>query len=382
MTIQTKNLLMLIGKILIIGLAVGLVGGSVYYFSFVEKSLKLVSPNGKEIFEANKTYQIKWKAKRIGKIGIMLIKEGKNEREWIAKDVPAGKGKYEWKIFVWQEPRQDYKIVIFEYPWQEGSRGAIDYSDDWFTIKGPDFASCDKLSIEREWPFIPSDYPDLRKIFITDKTWSGNLGGLDGADQKCQQEAQEKGYEGTWKAFLGSDQVTAIERLNLTGIFINAKPAATLPEGKTCHELWGKTFDEFLKKLSNTFLINLEKFEKKFLDDLSSVWVGRIDKNSKKECAFLFEKYRMSDERKNYSYTTTCQNWTYGNDLVANFPPPKDTEINYPICYNKEGNPVSAVATAGLSVRTYGGDRDEERIFSTQVVIPCNISQHLICIQQ
>jgi len=218
--------------IVVIGMAIWLV-----YRFIGEKSLELISPNGNEIWQAGKTYQITWKAKNIGKVGIMLVKDKTpRESEWIVKDFPAGKRKYDWQIFGWQEPRQDYKIAIVEYPWYEENK--IDYSDKNFTILGPTFASCDNLSIEAEWSYLPSDFPNLRKVFITNTAFGGNLGGLGGADEKCQKEAEERGLEGTWKALLGDDTNLAVERLNLEGIFIEAEEKEVLPEKKKQNYFW------------------------------------------------------------------------------------------------------------------------------------------------
>jgi hypothetical protein len=44
-----------------------------------------------------------------------------------------------------------------------------------------------------------------KKVFVTSQTYSGNLGGLAGADAKCQQLANAAGLTGTFKAWL-SDQ--------------------------------------------------------------------------------------------------------------------------------------------------------------------------------
>lgn len=54
---------------------------------------------------------------------------------------------------------------------------------------------------------------DLPTIFITDGTWKGSeIGGLTGADSKCQSEADTQGLTGTWKAVLSTSTVNAIDR--------------------------------------------------------------------------------------------------------------------------------------------------------------------------
>jgi len=380
MTIAIKKLLILSLKIIALGFFTGIIGGGVYYYFFVEKSLRLTSPNGKEAWEANRTYQITWKARKIGKVGIMLIKEGSKDTQWIAKEVPALDGKYAWDIFVWQEPREDYKIVIFEYLWQEGNK--IDYSNDNFTILGPKFASCDNLSVEKEWPYIPSDYPNLRKVFITAQSFTGNLQGLEGADKKCQEQAESEGFQGTWKAFLGSDQTLAQDRLNLDGIFVDARSAGTLPEGKTCHQLWGKNLEDFFKKFSDSLIINEEKFEDNFLQrEFSNIWLGRINQESKRDCVSVFTKFPVLDPSKTYSFTATCQNWTADREIVSGYPPTAGQPIELPICYNAQGKAIKSAALSGLSTGLVGSE-PETQFFSPSLGKPCNNTQKLLCVQQ
>ncbi len=53
-----------------------------------------------------------------------------------------------------------------------------------------------------------------RRVFITSNGYQGNLGGLSGADAKCQQRAQSAGLGGTWKAWLSSSTTSASSRLS------------------------------------------------------------------------------------------------------------------------------------------------------------------------
>jgi len=358
---------------------IAVVGAWLIYRLTAEKGLQLLSPDGHEVWQAGKTYQITWKAKNIEKVGITLIKDKEpKESEWIVKDFPAAKRKYDWQIFVWQEPRQDYKIAIIEYPWQEGSK--IDYSEKSFTILGPQFASCDSLSIEAEWPHLPSDFPNLRRVFITESSFKGNLEGLEGADKKCQTEAENKNFSGVWKAFLGDDTNLAVDRLDLEGIFVEARTAATLPEGKTCHRLLGKNFDEFFKRLSDSLIISQEKFGKEFSKNLENIWLGRVNKESKRDCIAVFVRYPSPDISLNYSFTTTCQNWTVSEDRVPGYPPKPDEKIELPVCYTPEGVRVNAAGLVGLSSGVI--EKAAEQFFATSLGKTCNLSQRLLCIQQ
>ena len=50
-------------------------------------------------------------------------------------------------------------------------------------------------------------------IFVTSNTWSGAIGGLAGADDKCQASAQYAGLAGTWRAIAGDTETTPSSRL-------------------------------------------------------------------------------------------------------------------------------------------------------------------------
>jgi len=368
--------------------AILIVFGLIFYLFFgqLTKSIQILTPNGGEEWEIGQTYEITWEAKGLEKVGIVLFKG--TEPKWIAKDVKAGLGKYEWKIYPGQEYGDDYWIVVSEYPWQKGNE--IDYSDGAFVITYPELASCDGLSIEGGWPYLPSDLPNLRRVFITEESFTGNLDGLQGADQKCQEGAEKQGFDGKWQAFLGgdSDEDLAIERLKRTprktdGIFVAAIPAATLIRGATCHRLLGKNFDEFLEKFSDLVIINEEKLEKDFLEDMKNLWVGRLDENSKKNCttiaAVLSALYKPLAEK--YSFTTTCQNWTQGERLVAGYPAPTGgIPAPFPTCYTPEGKFTDAVALGGLSSGLTGKDKDTA--FTLYQGKYCDTQQKLLCIEE
>ncbi len=404
------------------------VGTWLFYQLTVTKHLSLVWPNGKEVLRAGQTYQIKWKARKIGKIGLLLIEDKEPiESEWIVKDYPASKGGYRWEIFIWQKPSANYKIAILEYPWEEGK--AIDYSDDRFTILGPTFASCDQLSIENEWPYLPSDFPNLKKVFVTTKKYSGNLGGLAGADEICQKEAEELGLEGNWKALLGDEMTSAVERLNLEGVFVEAEGTGTLPqkfipsyfwqsfqsfinllqvskkekeklvssvsllknyfqeflkewnkkqEKRSCHRLLGKNFEEFYQKLPQSLVMAEKSLGKNFSQKLKEVWIGRIFKESKKDCISIYFPYGSYESTLSYSFTTTCQNWTTEKEKIET-KSQKDLEA-LPVCYTSGGQRIKAQGLGGLSIREI--KKGDEDYFVPNTGSPCSALQRLICVQQ
>lgn len=61
---------------------------------------------------------------------------------------------------------------------------------------------------------IPAPAPIYNRVFVTQSTFKGNLGGLTGADQKCQAAASNAGLSGTFKAWLSDTQTSASSRLN------------------------------------------------------------------------------------------------------------------------------------------------------------------------
>lgn len=368
--------------------AILIVAGIVFYLFVVysKESIQVLTPNGAEEWEIGQTYEITWKAKGVDKVGIVLFKGA--EPKWIVENIDAGLGKYEWKIYPGQEYGQGFWIVVLEYPWREGNE--IDYSDGPFAITFPEMASCDYLSVDQEWLYLPNDLPNLRRVFITKETYAGNLDGLEGANEICQTEADTQGFEGTWHAFIGgdSDEDLAIERLKRTyngtnGVFIAAESSATIIRGATCHRLLAKDFEEFLAKLSGSMIINEEKFEQEFLKDMKNLWLGRIDEKSKKNCtgiaAVLSNYYKALAEK--YSFTTTCQNWTQGDKYVGGYPVSEEgSKPSFPACYTLAGQYTDAVALGALASGTIGKDKDA--VFVLNQGKYCDNKQKLLCIEE
>jgi len=356
------------------------------FFSQFTRTVKVQTPMGGEEWEIGQTYQITWKERGIDKVGIALFKG--TEAKWIAKDIHAGLEKYDWKIYPGQAYGDDYWIAVFEYPWRKGNK--IDYSKGAFAVTFPELFSCDTLTVENERPYLPNDLPDLRRVFITQESFTGSLGGLDGADRICQAEAESQGFKGTWHAFLGgdSDDDIAVRRLERTprstnGIYVEAASAAVLIRGATCHQLLGRDFNEFLKKFSDLYMINEKKLEDSFLKDFSNIWLGRVDEKSKKNCTAiataLTDPYKPSAEK--YSLTTTCQNWTKEEEKVEGYYNIDDLAGgSFPTCYTPEGVSTKAVILGGLS-----SGLEEEGIYKTFTPYQgkyCDKVQKLLCIEE
>ncbi len=352
------------------------------FFGQLAKNIKIIAPIGGEEWEVGRTYKISWKARGIDSVGIVLFKG--NEPKWIAKNVPAGSGSYEWKIYPGQQYGDDYWVAIFEYPWQKNNK--IAYSNGAFAIIYSGVFSCDAVSVQNGWPYVPSDFPKIRKVFITENTYNGNLEGLEGADKKCQQEAEAQGFWGSWHAFLGgdSDKDLAVGRIKNTprkteGVFVEAESSASLTNGTTCHRLLGKDFNEFIARFSQSSVINERELGKNFSQKLSEVWLGRFDEKSKKNCiptsSFIGNSYRELAEK--YSLTSACQNWTKGNNFVEGYPVPTgQPKPSFPTCFTPEGKLTDAVALGGLAIGTAGG------AFTPYQGRSCVNPQRLLCIEE
>ena len=60
-------------------------------------------------------------------------------------------------------------------------------------------------------------------MFITRATYTGNLGGVLGADAKCRQAAQNAGLKGLFVAFLSDSTHSAASRIAGNGPWVNMK---------------------------------------------------------------------------------------------------------------------------------------------------------------
>lgn len=58
------------------------------------------------------------------------------------------------------------------------------------------------------------DEPLSKLIFVTDQSWKGKLGGVEGADAKCATEAKSRGISGRFQALLGTPSATPVTRAN------------------------------------------------------------------------------------------------------------------------------------------------------------------------
>lgn len=73
---------------------------------------------------------------------------------------------------------------------------------------------------------------ETRRIFVTGTVFNGDLGGLAGADQKCQDIANIAALGGTWKAWLGDSTTRVEDRLiHFSGQYVQTGDGAIVAEG-------------------------------------------------------------------------------------------------------------------------------------------------------
>jgi hypothetical protein len=107
------------------------------------------------------------------------------------------------------------------YTWSVPSGGTIDSGQGTTAIQVTFGANSGNVSVtagnECGTSSASSKYVSVivtKKVFVTSQTWDGNLGGLSGADTKCQTAASNAGLSGTYKAWLSSGVLYATSRLN------------------------------------------------------------------------------------------------------------------------------------------------------------------------
>lgn len=69
------------------------------------------------------------------------------------------------------------------------------------------------ICVEGPPPPPPPPPPPTKRVFVTSTQYEGNLGGLSGADAKCQEGAIIGGLGGTWKAWLSDSSTNAKDRI-------------------------------------------------------------------------------------------------------------------------------------------------------------------------
>lgn len=353
--------------VVIAGVAVGILG-ILFLINFLgsAKSLTFKTPGEPITITAGETYQISWSGRNISRIGLVLFKGDKPQ--WIVQNYPASAGKYDWTPFIYQAAGADYRIAMFEYPWREGN--PIVYTPYQIEIVGPQYSSCDSYSIKAQWVYLPDNYEDMHRVFITNSTWTGNMGGLEGADAKCANEAEDRGYPGSYVAFIGSDEISATERIAVDGVFVEAEGTDKLAEGVSCHRMIAPGLKDFLEKTRLSGELAGVELGDDFERQLRNVWYGRRTPQVDSKCLAISGTGLTGA----FSGTYTCQDWTIAGQKVYSGNVPDEADL--PRCYDATGNSVmanfygAAASTIDDSGQLgVGGDI-------------CDVNRSLICIEQ
>jgi len=354
-------------KSIVIAAAIIVILGAVLLLSFVFSGKKItIKEKTGDTFKAGESYAISWNATNISKIGIVLFNGAK--AQWIVQNYPAKAKKYVWNSYPYQEAGTNYRIAIFEYPWRKGN--AIAYSASPITIVGQKYVSCDDYSVEYGWPFLPDTYPDIRKVFVTTATFSGNFGGLDEADAACKKEAEKNNYKGNYIAFVGIDSKSSSERITNPGVFVEAEPIGTLIEGRTCHRFIAENTQRFLDVTRLTKSLAQIKLSETFYRRLGDVWFGRRTASTETKCLPIPLRGVVGA----FSGTYTCQNWTTNKRQVYYGVVPAEADL--PRCYDSEGKNVMANYFGAVA-----SSLDEKGDYAI-AGDTCNASHRLLCVEQ
>ena len=135
----------------------------------------------------------------------------------------------------------------------------------------------------------PNDEAEITNIvFVTSETFSGNLGGLTGADRKCMNSAINGGFTGTYKAWISDGQTSADERL------IHSDQAYVLTDGTQIATNWDDLTDGVLATP-----INRDESGELVASDISQ---------------FVYSNTNSNGGRVQYTAFWTCDNWTRESD--------------------------------------------------------------------
>jgi Putative metal-binding motif len=135
--------------------------------------------------------------------------------------------------------------------------GFVDNSDDCndedLTVN-PDAEEIPDDGVDNDCnPDTPDEQPG-KIIFITSQTFNGNLGGLAGADAKCQQLADAAGLGGTFKAWLSDSTTDARDRLDHATVPYRLVDGPTVADDFT--DLTDGSLDAPINRTENGTVVN------------------------------------------------------------------------------------------------------------------------------
>ena len=243
-----------------------------------------------------------------------------------------------------------------------------DGSYAWIALASPaNFEAAIRKSLETSDVYVPAEWPNIKRFFQTAQIYNGNLGGLSGADAKCQIEAVNRGYDGTWKALLGDTSTTGLSRIN-DGIFVRVQPV-TCGEG-LCYEAVAADKNDLVKNPYGKF------------DFACCAWAQSITTLEPGSCTAEYSGGCYSCGCCEWGecfgscvgcfFFNACKDWTYAGTAYENYG-----------CYDDIGVPCNSVARgkmSGLYVNPWG----QYRMFAGQRTCGkgCNALGSLVCVEQ
>ena len=347
-----------------IAAAAAVILGLIFLANFFFSSKKISLSPGEPSLTAGQSYEIKWSSSNVDRVGIVLF--GGEAPQWIAYNHPAGAQKFVWQSDLYQPAGNQYRFAVFEYPWKKGN--AIAYSPAMITILGQKYVSCDEHSVEQNWPCLPAKHAGILRAFVTQNTYSGDLGGLPGADEKCNQEAKKAGYEGNYIALLGTDGVSARERVQKDGIFVEAGAIGQAAEGQACHRYLAENIQKLLDKTNLSREAAQIRFSPAFASGFGNLWLGRMTSAIEKKCLSLGVD-RGGEMMFSNSYT--CQDWTVGKRAISGV-----ADANLTRCYDLQGKNLVAqyYGAAAITLGEQGG--------YALGAASCDTKRRLLCAEQ
>lgn len=209
-------------------------------------------------------------------------------------------------------------------------------------------------------PLIPTVIPSITpapqgfRVFITSTTYKGNLGGLAGADAKCQERANAANLEGIWKAWLSDSTTSAASRL------AHSSSPYKLLNGQIVANNWADLTDGSL-----AVPINVTEFNTTLGDE--RVWTytnidGSISNQpltniSNGNCYDWTYSVSSDNSWGKHGWTTNNHEWTYGLGWKC--------DSNYHLyCFEQPSLPTSTPTPTPTSVpqgpviKNFGSSRD------------------------
>lgn len=133
--------------------------------------------------------------------------------------------------------------------------------------------------------FSTANPTESNRVFVSSQTVNGNLGGVLGADQKCQQFATDANLGGNWKAWISDSNQSASDRL-----FHSTEPYVLSFDQTLIANNWDDLTDGSIQNQFNKTQTGTNLGGK-------SVWTGTNANGA--------------------SNANTCQNWTSSNSTVS-----------------------------------------------------------------